>query len=342
MFRGLEAQTGIGAGDDYCLSAEICIGQQRTTKDLAGEKVEDISDGWHCFKSCCTILSPISRNVAISVIEGLVSIVRTRANGLYIYSASLLCRQRRPWKLDDQASLKPQNPHAPQIPTRSRRVVMTPASTSMPTQPIMPVVKQHHLQPTRLIPNSPLPLLHYPKYLTASPTDTASSVLQTFDLFTANGWPPQWIFRYGPTQPAHYHSRAHECMVVLHGQATIRFGVADSETGGVEIAAEQGDVFIIPAGVAHKTFNTSAGASGIELISPGDGHGIAKDQRGTLTDVDLSGFVMMGAYPRGGEWDFATGGEHDGVYEEVWNVELPALDPVLGDHDAGLRTLWTR
>jgi mannose-6-phosphate isomerase-like protein (cupin superfamily) len=81
-------------------------------------------------------------------------------------------------------------------------------------------------------------------------------------------------------------------MVVLTGSARIRFGVADvhssgnddasspenstdtvSEEGGVEVEANAGDVFILPAGTAHKTFNTLPEAS-LKLLTPGNGHAV--------------------------------------------------------------------
>merc|ERR1711967_149515 len=86
---------------------------------------------------------------------------------------------------------------------------------------IMVRVKSYPLSPSKLIPNSPFPLLHYPGLLSDKADCNTSKV---YDLFTANGWEINWIFRYGPTQRSHYHSKAHECMAVLSGTATIRFG----------------------------------------------------------------------------------------------------------------------
>jgi len=142
-------------------------------------------------------------------------------------------------------------------------------------------------------------------------------------------------------------------MAVLSGAATIRFGVADTspdlevsthgsgkEDGGVEVQAQAGDVFVIPAGVSHKTFNTTPRAS-FELLTPGDGHQIeAEDVRDALLGVELSGFTMIGAYPRGSVWDFAAGGEHAHDYEKVWAVPKPGNDPVLGQDSKGLCGLW--
>lgn len=211
-------------------------------------------------------------------------------------------------------------------------------------------VKKYQLPPTALIPNSPHPLLHYPGLLAEKEKCTAPGV---YDLFTKNGWETHWIFRYGPTQTSHYHSQAHECMAVLTGSARIRFGVADTsddleksthgsgqESGGVEIDAKAGDVFILPAGTAHKTFDTTPAE--FALMTPGRGHGIeADDPRDALAKIDLNGFTMMGAYPRnGGDWDFAKGGENEGEYEKVWSVAMPENDPVLGQSPEGLLGLW--
>jgi uncharacterized protein YjlB len=135
-------------------------------------------------------------------------------------------------------------------------------------------------------------------------------------------------------------------MVVLTGSATIRFGVADvsdgtspasgCEEGGVELEANAGDVFILPAGVAHKTFDTRPRAE-LELLTPGDGHAV--DLEG-LEGVVLEGFTMMGAYPEGYVWDSAVGGDSEGAYQQVWDVPKPERDPVLGNEEEGMRGLW--
>ena len=211
-------------------------------------------------------------------------------------------------------------------------------------------VRKYQLPPTKLIPNSPRPLLHYPGFLSNKEDCTAAKV---HDLYTSNGWETKWIFRYGPTQTSHYHSQAHECMTVLTGEATVRFGVADTssdleesthgsgqENGGIELHAKAGDVFVLPAGTAHKTFDTTPGE--FALLTPGDGHGIAADDpRAALDSIELSGFTMIGSYPRnGGDWDFAKGGENEGEYEKVWSVPMPEHDPVMGDATEGVLGMW--
>jgi uncharacterized protein YjlB len=212
-------------------------------------------------------------------------------------------------------------------------------------------VTQYFLPPTALMPNSPYPHLHYTGFTLAP---LPSNAVQFHDLLHKNGWAIQWIYRYGSTQRSHYHSRVHECMAVLSGTATLRFGVADTspdmdentfgsakEEGGIEIQAKAGDVFLLPAGTAHKTFNAKPEAE-FSLLSPGDGHEITGDDaRKALNNVELSGFTMIGAYPAdGAEWDFLKGGE-ELEREKVWAVERPNLDPVLGNSERGLCGLWS-
>ncbi|KAI1340714.1 hypothetical protein F5Y15DRAFT_49449 [Xylariaceae sp. FL0016] len=214
---------------------------------------------------------------------------------------------------------------------------------------------KYHVPPTALIPNSPYPLLHYPGLLSdrcaASPNAAA---VHCHGLLSANGWQTQWAVRYGATQTSHYHSGTHECMVVLSGAATIRFGVADTvadlelstngpgrEAGGIEIRAEAGDVFVLPAGLAHKTFHPVPEAS-LAILTPSDGHSFdGKSAEDTLATIDVSGFTMMGAYPVGSRaWDFAKGGDHVGSFEKVWAVAKPTKDPMLGEAEEGLKGAW--
>ncbi|UPK92963.1 hypothetical protein LCI18_003898 [Fusarium solani-melongenae] len=211
-------------------------------------------------------------------------------------------------------------------------------------------IKQYFLAPTDLIPNSPRPLLHYKNVLprTTENPDHCSAA-RVYHIFESNGWKVEWLVRYGQTQLSHFHSKAHEVMAVLSGHATIRFGVADTsedmhdntygsarEEGGIELKAEAGDIFLIPAGVAHKTYDTKP-ESELKLLTPGSGHGIdAKNPREALETIKLSGFTMMGAY-NGGGWDFIKGG---GEYEKIWSIPKPKCDPVLGDSEEGLNRFW--
>ncbi|KAI1327832.1 hypothetical protein F5Y16DRAFT_370407 [Xylariaceae sp. FL0255] len=211
-------------------------------------------------------------------------------------------------------------------------------------------VNKYYIPPkiTPLIPNSPKPLLHYPGAFKSGP---ATAAVDAYDKFSQNGWEVQWIFRYGKTQPSYFHSSAHECMAVLSGHATVRFGVADaihasnddagSEDGGLEIEAQAGDVFVIPAGVAHKTFNAKP-ENEFKLLTSRDGYGVAGDDvRTALAEVELSGFTMIGAYPQGcARWDFIEYERDATKHPATWSVEIPDCDPLLGTAAEGLRRLW--
>lgn len=211
-------------------------------------------------------------------------------------------------------------------------------------------IKKYFLEPTNLIPNSPYPLLHYRRAIPV--TDEMMTI--AYDSFAKNGWIVQWVSRYGKTQRSHYHTRAHEAMVVLTGKATIRFGVADTtldlnestygsdyESGAIELHAEPGDIFIIPAGTAHKTFDPSP-LEDFKVLTPGGAHGIpAENVKGLLKGIQLSGFTMIGAYPVDSEeWDWAFGGETSNKFEESWHTPKPPVDPVLGKSEAGICGQW--
>ncbi|KJX97870.1 hypothetical protein TI39_contig455g00004 [Zymoseptoria brevis] len=138
-------------------------------------------------------------------------------------------------------------------------------------------------------------------------------------------------------------------MVVLSDTAIVRFGVADTvadleknthgdgkEPGGIEIEANAGDVFVLPAGLAHKAFDTLPSES-FRLLTPGEAKGIAAEDVGkALNEIQLSGR----AYPQGSKWDFEQAAEDHGQFEKSWNVPRRARDPVLGDAVEGLCGQW--
>lgn len=231
----------------------------------------------------------------------------------------------------------------------------------------MPItVHSYTLPPTPLIPNSPHPLLHYPGLLKETVTCRTFTPTQLLDVYAKNGWQTQWIAKYGPDIQSHYHSTTHEAMTVISGEgATIRFGVADApgwtagayapgergeqgEEGGIDIEAGIGDVFIVPAGVAHKTFAPRPESGELAFHQPADVAGgraavvngeVEQERRRFFEAVPIKGeFMMMGAYPYGGVWDFRMGGERG--REHVWTVLVPDKDPVLGDSKEGLVGLW--
>lgn len=100
----------------------------------------------------------------------------------------------------------------------------------------------------------------------------------------------------------HYHSTTHEVLTVSHGRARLCFG-GEQNPERYEPVVSQGDVMIVPAGLAHRL----------------------------LEDMD-GGFEMVGSYPPGEAWDMCYGreGERD-KRETIQNIKWFERDPVYGD-----------
>ena len=78
---------------------------------------------------------------------------------------------------------------------------------------------------------------------------------------------------------SHFHSTTHEVLCISNGKAKLLFG-GEGNPGKVETVAEQGDVLVVPAGVAHRL---------LEDLSP------------------QGEFEMVGSYPKGKSWDMCYG-----------------------------------
>ncbi|MBM9595707.1 cupin domain-containing protein [Roseitranquillus sediminis] len=156
------------------------------------------------------------------------------------------------------------------------------------------------LEPNDAIPNNPrLPVLHYRRVL--APFETSAEALET--LFRRNGWPPQW--RNGIFDYHHYHSTAHEALGVAAGSARVMLG----GPGGREAELAAGDVVVLPAGTGHC------------LVEARDG------------------FLVVGAYPEGQEWDLRRDGADRETLAAIAAVPRPAFDPV-GDMEGAIFQLW--
>lgn len=150
--------------------------------------------------------------------------------------------------------------------------------------------------------NGLLPLMLYRQAVRIDddkPADIVKEILET------NSWTNSWVD--GVYDYHHYHSTAHEVLVVIKGSAQVQFGGPN----GITLTIEKGDVVIIPAGVAHKKI------------------------------ADTDGFVCMGAYPEGQEYDmnYGKGGERPVTDENIKNVPLPENDPLYGN-DGPLIKNW--
>jgi uncharacterized protein YjlB len=183
---------------------------------------------------------------------------------------------------------------------------MSPTLQSAPvhSERARPEVILHTLTDDGVFPNNAkLPLTVYRGAVALSESDPAAAFEA---LFAAHSWPPAW--RYGIFGYHHYHSTAHEVLGVFRGRATIQFGGEQ----GVILEVQAGDVVVIPAGVAHKSLDSSRN------------------------------FCAVGAYPRGQQWDTCTGkpGERPRTDGNIAGVPLPQADPVYGPKGP-LMTHWT-
>ena len=88
---------------------------------------------------------------------------------------------------------------------------------------------------------------------------------------------------------SHFHSTSHEVLCVAAGTAKLCFGGEDN-ADRIEPTVRQGDVVIVPAGVAHAL----------------------------LEDVD-GNFTMVGSYPTGMDWDMCYG--RDGEQAKVKAID---------------------
>jgi len=156
-----------------------------------------------------------------------------------------------------------------------------------------PDVLVQELKDDGVFPNSRLPLLIYRNAVRLPDTEPA----EIFErLFRAHDWGGGW--RNGIYPYHHYHSTAHEVLGVYSGSAKVQLGGEKGVTR--EIVA--GDVVVIPAGVAHKNLGAKAG------------------------------FGVVGAYPKGQDWDMNYGGagERPHADENIARVALPKMDPLYG------------
>jgi uncharacterized protein YjlB len=110
---------------------------------------------------------------------------------------------------------------------------------------------------------------------------------------------PAW--RYSMYRQHHYHSTAHEVLVVSSGSASLFFG-GKGNPGGQQAEVVRGDVIIVPAGVGHALLE------------------------------DKGGFEMIGSYPMGADqWDMCTGVEGTVAEKRIRALSWFTKDPIYGD-----------
>ncbi len=163
---------------------------------------------------------------------------------------------------------------------------------------------RHILPDDGVFPNHALlPLLVYREAI-RMPDGQGTAAIK--EILETNGWTDAWVD--GIYDYHHYHSTAHEVLVISNGTARVQFG----GPGGVTVAVEEGDVVIIPAGVAHKKIE------------------------------DADGFTCVGAYPDGQQYDINYGkqDERPRADENIKRLPLPENDPIYGK-DGPLIKNWS-
>lgn len=148
-------------------------------------------------------------------------------------------------------------------------------------------VQELFLQDDGVFPNSALPVLIYSDLEVGDPEA----------LIRRNGWDRVWtngIYRF-----PHYHSTAHEALLVRSGSAEVQLGGPSGQVLHLKV----GLGLVLPAGVAHQCHSHS------------------------------DDFQVMGAYPEGQVFDtnYGRAGERAGADARIAQLALPERDPFLGD-----------
>jgi len=151
---------------------------------------------------------------------------------------------------------------------------------------------QKMISPQGYFPGNP----HYPLliYKQALPVIDPPAAIQS--RLAHNNWSHSWIDSIYDFH--HYHSNTYEVLVIISGQCQVQFG---GENGPID-TIHQGDVVILPAGVAHKSLTMS-------------------------TD-----FQCVGAYPFdiGTDMNYGLKEEFQQALEQIKQVRLPEKDPIFG------------
>jgi uncharacterized protein YjlB len=161
-----------------------------------------------------------------------------------------------------------------------------------------------YFERTGFVPNSSLPALVYKNLIKPG--------VRYFDLLKplieAHRWYFEWLDRDAMASYVHYHSTAHELLVVLEGFAILQLG----GNYGQEIKVQAGDSLFIPAGVAHRR--------------------IRGDKR----------FTVAGFYPAGQKWDMRRAKEvHlSSSIKKIKSLPLPYSDPFYGTEGPLLSKYW--
>ncbi len=153
------------------------------------------------------------------------------------------------------------------------------------------------IKPKDNFPNNPkLPLLIYKHAFEFEPGDNIVEKIE--ETFKGNGWQKLWRNRVYDEH--HYHDNTHETLGIYQGRCIVQIG---GESGEL-YTLEKGDVVIIPAGVSHKSPEST---------------------------VD---FKCVGAYPFDTIIDLKHGRKNEREMEDerIKQARFPETDPVYGEN----------
>lgn len=159
------------------------------------------------------------------------------------------------------------------------------------------MVEPIYLTENEPYPNNSLPALYYEDVLN-DVLDDNFNTNDVLELFENNGYDHGWK---GIIEDRHhFHSNAHEALAITKGEVTVQLGGQNGEMRTLR----QGDVLLVPAGVAHKRLDGS------------------------------KNFEVVGAYPANGEnldMQYGDASDYEAIKENISNVGRPLTDPVTGN-----------
>ncbi|WP_027108316.1 hypothetical protein [Lacticigenium naphthae] len=166
------------------------------------------------------------------------------------------------------------------------------------------MIERIAIKENRPFPNNTLPVLYYPHaFKEIIEKENAVDLIQSH--FKKNGYTNSWV--NGIYAYHHFHATTHEVLACFKGSATVQLG----GPGGEVHPFTEGNVLLLPAGVAHKLIEAT-----------GD-------------------FQIVGAYPNGNSPDMEKGDskEYEELLHKIQKVPFPECDPV-GGRNLGVHEYW--
>ena len=160
------------------------------------------------------------------------------------------------------------------------------------------VMTSFTFKPDGHVPNSPLPVVVYKNAIDFTTTNLEEAKSAIGKLARRHGWYLDWAEADAVFQKTHYHSTAHEVLIVFDGIAKIKLG----GKYGSSQCLQKGDMIFIPAGVGHMRI------------------------------CSHENFTVLGLYPNGQKWDLQWAGKsnYHSSLRRIRKVPFPKVDPIIG------------